>query len=61
VPADNIHLLSLTPELRTLLHWRDLFFELRVASICSLYRKARATFAELPASLSTSRVTAYSL
>ncbi|AWY40770.1 hypothetical protein DKY63_13055 [Pseudomonas putida] len=26
---DNIHLLTTRPHLRTLLHWRDLFFELR--------------------------------
>jgi hypothetical protein len=47
VPCDNIHLLSTTPQLRTLLHWRDLFCRLHAAD---LHRASQGPchFSEMP-------------
>src|SRR3546814_20638510 len=51
VPCDNIHLSSTKPQLRTLLHWRDLFWRLHCGRPADAYRKAHAIFRKMPTTL----------
>jgi hypothetical protein len=61
VPGDNIHLLPKSLQLRTLLLLEGFVLSsCATAGICSLYRKARATFVKMPASLLASGVTGFS-